>query len=81
MQTRLSGSLDQQPKIENRLLPRSGTPRRRLKQIMQLEIGRHLLAQGNPEGAARHLQEAKSASTGLKAIGREASELLQTLHE
>ena len=56
-----------------------GLPRRRLRQKMQLEIGKFLSTHGSPQGAARHLKEAESASTGLKAVEREATQLLRSL--
>lgn len=53
--------------------------RQRLKQKMNLEIGKFLLAHGNRQRATRYLREAKSAPTALRAIELEATQLLHGL--
>jgi tetratricopeptide (TPR) repeat protein len=57
----------------------SGPRKQRLRQKMQLEIGKVLLDQGDSQVAGRHLREAETASTGLEAVEREASQLLRSL--
>jgi len=60
-------------------LTNSRQQKQRLKQKMQLEIGKFHIVRGNLQAAARYLREAKSASTDLKAVELEATQLLHRL--